>query len=99
MAINAFVDVSFTLEEEEKKVAESLLTAITQQWDKLKNTSADGLRGSFFVREGQLSLTQSGKWKLFIEKKPYDVLLDFMPWGLSTIKLKWMEKVLLVEWN
>ncbi|MDP4209267.1 MAG: contractile injection system tape measure protein [Bacteroidota bacterium] len=87
-----------TLTNDEKKTANELLTAVIQSWDKLKNTSLQGLQVSFLQRNG--TLTESDEaWTLKIEQRAYDILLQTLPWGLSFIKFSWMTKPLFVEWT
>jgi hypothetical protein len=65
----------------------------------LRNTSPDGLRGTFLIRSGKLCLRDGGDWSLQVESNSFDILLDQLPWGISMIKLPWMEKMLWVEWR
>ena len=83
----------------ERDIDESvnLLKAVTQHWQPLHNTSAEGLRSSFFKREGKLTQAENG-WILKVEQKTIDILLDKLPWGIGTIKLPWMKTTLNVEW-
>lgn len=86
------------LTEMEKSISEDLLKAVMNQWDKMKNSSIEGFRGSFLMRDGSLNLTDDA-WVLKIEQRGYDVLLQSLPWTLSMIKASWMDKPLLVEWT
>ena len=83
----------------EKEIAESenLLNSVTNYWVPLNNTSIQGLRNSFLQREGKLELKENG-WLLTIEQKTLDILLGKLPWGISTIRLPWMEQLLNVDW-
>ncbi|WP_183576373.1 contractile injection system tape measure protein [Mucilaginibacter sp. X5P1] len=83
----------------EKEITESdnLLSAVTNYWVPLNNTSIQGLRNSFLQREGKLELRENG-WLLTIEQKTLDILLGKLPWGISTIRLPWMEQLLNVDW-
>lgn len=74
-----------------------LLTTVIKQWAALKNTSVEGLRKSFFQREGILREQGEG-WHLQVERKSYDILLEQLPWGIGMIRLSWMQRPLLVEW-
>ena len=85
------------LTETEKNESANLLKAVTRHWEPLHNTSTEGLRYSFFNREGKLVPTENG-WILKVEQKTIDILLDKLPWGIGTIKLPWMKKTLNVEW-
>jgi hypothetical protein len=86
------------LNENEKELVDSLLEAVTQQWSAMQNTSINGLRESFLTRNGQLTMEENGFF-LKVEQQSYDMLLDQIPWNLSSIQYKWMEKLLRVEWR
>ncbi|MBD1848312.1 hypothetical protein H6F89_34190 [Cyanobacteria bacterium FACHB-63] len=77
---------------------ENLLQAVIHHWQVLKSTSPDGLREGFLQREGKLTCTDSG-WKLQVEQQSIDVLLSRLPWGVSMVKLPWMDGLLTVEWT
>ena len=74
-----------------------LLEAVLSHWTALRNTTADGLREGFLVRNGKLEQTPKGI-KLDVERLAQDVLLARLPWGCSTVKLPWLEPLLLVNW-
>jgi hypothetical protein len=92
------VPKSIELTEQEKEESANLLKAITRHWKPLNNTSAAGLRTSFFQREGTLKQTEAG-WTLHVEQKTIDILMNQLPWGIGTIRLPWMKNILNVEWN
>lgn len=75
-----------------------LLSSVVEHWSALKNTSADSLREAFLQRDGKLSLRQDGTWLLQVEQKPYDMLLEYLPWSYQMTKLPWMERILITEW-
>jgi len=77
---------------------ENLLQTVINYWEVLKNTSPDGLRQGFLQRQGKLTRSDTGNWKLRIEQQSIDILLSRLPWGLSMVKLPWMTEVLVVEW-
>ena len=90
------------LDAHELSVSAQVLAGVRQNWDKLRNTSVEGLRETFLMREGRLMPPQdpaSPTWQLTVEPKVFDVLLITLPWGLSTIRLSWMEAVLAVQWH
>jgi hypothetical protein len=98
MPANMPLDHTLTLSETEKKEANNLLQAVIEHWGALGSSSPDGLREGFLIREGKLKNEQSG-WKLYVEQKAIDVLLDKLPWNLNMIKLPWMKELLKVEWR
>lgn len=88
---------SFTVNDQVEKETESLITSVIEYWNILKNTSVDGLRESFLMREGKLIFNRN-EWLLTVEQKPYDMLLQHLPWGFSIIKLPWMKQFLRTAW-
>ena len=92
-----FIRIEMT--DKEKDLSEKLLEAAIHQWNALKNTSPDSLRGSFLIRQGKLTTKGDRKWTLQVEQKGFDLLLDFLPWSISMIKLPWMTDLLNVEWR
>lgn len=77
---------------------DNLLNAVIQHWEVLKNTSITGLRETFLQRNGKLSKVDDG-WRLQVEQKAFDILLNQLPWGIGIIKLPWMNEMLYVEWT
>ena len=92
------VDESIILTEAEKEMSEQLLKVVTQQWDKLKNTSLGVLQTTFLQHKGSISVKE-GNWNLQVEAGPYDMLLQTLPWGIGLIKLPWMNTMLYVLWE
>ncbi|MBC7851303.1 MAG: hypothetical protein H7Y31_16285 [Chitinophagaceae bacterium] len=98
------VDVSVPVENELiiseniQTASNELLSEVIRQWSRLKNTGIDGLRETFLQRPGKLSKVDNG-WLLQVEQKSVDVLLGGLPWGISVIKLPWMETLLYVDWT
>ncbi|PWT95632.1 MAG: hypothetical protein C5B52_17445 [Bacteroidetes bacterium] len=82
----------------EKGESDQMLLALIQQWEILKNTSLEGLRESFLQRPGKL-IKRNGSLCLLVESSSIDMLLDYLPWNLSIIKLPWMKEMLRVEWR
>lgn len=79
-------------------LSDQLLKALIAQWNALGKTSVEGLRQTFLIREGILSESPE-QWKLTVDHKAFDVLLNQCPFSFSLIKYPWMQKVLVVEWN
>lgn len=86
-----------SLEQEELDEAQVLLHAVIEHWQALRNTSIDGLRNSFLMRDGSLSRNDT-HWLLQVERKTMDVLLEKLPWGYTTITLPWNNYLIYVEW-
>ncbi|MFD2565659.1 contractile injection system tape measure protein [Aquimarina rubra] len=81
-----------------KEEAESLLLAVLKNWEALKNTSPDGLRENFIKRAGKLMFDDPSKYRVIVERKTQDILLEKLPWNLTIIKLPWIDRLLFVEW-
>ena len=86
------------LNRREKKECRTLLQAVIDHWQALKNTTGQGLQTAFLQRFGLLSRTDAG-WRLRVERSAYDLLLDRLPWGIAVVRLSWMKQALMVEWQ
>jgi len=78
--------------------AEELLQMVLVRWDKLKSSSIEGLREGFLQRPGKL-FRRNDRLVLQVEAHAIDILLDYLPWNLSLVKLPWLEEILFVEWR
>jgi hypothetical protein len=85
------------LSQESKSEAVRLIRSVIANWKALKNTSVEGFRSSFLQREGVL-IKNEHNWLLRVERRSYDMLLDSLPWGISMIRLSWMNTTIYVEW-
>ncbi|RFM32217.1 contractile injection system tape measure protein [Chitinophaga silvisoli] len=86
------------LTSEECEEADALLEAVIEHWDKLQRTSADALRGGFLQRNGKI-FTLNEQTFIQVEQQALDILLDYLPWNISHIRLPWMKTILRVEWR
>ncbi len=83
---------------DEREAVEGLIRGMIQNWKVLGKTSVSGFRESFLRRNGTLRLQNDG-WTLSVEQEAFDLLLDRIPWGFSTIKHSWMNEVIHVDWR
>lgn len=90
-------DPGDVLTEKDTHEAEEVLKSLIRAWKVLKNTSPDGFREAFLQRDGILEFQQD-HWKLIIERKSIDMLLESLPYALGMIRLPWMKQHLIVEW-
>ena len=91
--INRFIPLTESMKTE----AMTLLQSVVKHWQVLKNTSAEGLQEGFLQRKGKL--TMNGKdHRLQMEQNALDVLLEQIPWGVSLIKLPWLDQMIYVDW-
>ena len=86
-----------TISDTDKELMSGLLDSFIGHWNAIKNTSIDGLRGNWLIREGILKEEQD-HWELTVEKRSYDILIVQSPFSFSIIKLPWMNKPLHVNW-
>ena len=89
---------SIDISEQEIELSESLLAGVIGNWPALKNSTISGLRESFLQRDAHLQL-KNDVWQLLVEAKPFDMLLDEIPWNYKTIKLPWMTNLISVDWR
>ncbi len=73
--------------------AGEVLQSVIEHWKKLKGTSVEGLRETFLLREGKLA-GMDGRYHLYLAPSAFDVLLSYLPWSYTVIKLPWMKTVL-----
>lgn len=86
------------LTEEEERSVDSMLRAVKDHWAKMSNASAVGFKQSFIVRNGQLEQLDE-KWLLTVENRPYDMLIDTVPWAFRQIRYPWLKKHIQVLWH
>jgi len=91
------VPVDTDLSRYEKAEGTKMLKAVIKNWPALKSTSVSGFNRSFLQRPGILKLN-TNKWKLYVERRTYDLLLNRLPWSFQLIKYPWMDKIIEVEW-
>ena len=75
-----------------------MLNGVIKNWEKIGNTSIDGLRETFLMREGVLRKTEEN-YSLFVKKMPFDVLLSTIPWNISMVQNAFMKYRIIVDWN
>lgn len=79
------------------EICNTLLTAVIANWPIVRNTSIDGLRETFICREGRLDRAGDG-WRLTVQRKALDVLVDQVPWTFSLVFHRWMPDPISVTW-
>lgn len=80
-----------------KSEVASLLGAVKENWEPLRETSNQGLQETFLVRSGKL-MNLNEHPRLVIERKTVDILLEKIEWSMSLVHFTWMDKLLYVEW-
>ncbi len=85
------------ISEEEKLLLDGLINAVISYWSSVGETSIEGFRGNWLLRDGLLQELKD-RWELTVEKRAFDLLLHHSPFSFSIIKYPWMEKPLYVNW-
>jgi hypothetical protein len=91
------VTAAVKLKSKEKKLVNEMLFVLTTHWPVIRNSTPDEVRGNWLVRDGRL-LEHEDFWELKVERKPYDILLESLPFTLSPVKFSWMSKRLSINW-
>ncbi len=73
------------------------MQSVVEYWAALKGASIEALQTTFFQREGKVSLIEN-YWLIQVERTGVDILLDRLPWAISTIKLPWIKEIIYIEW-
>lgn len=93
------LETGIELTDKEKEMSDELIRQLIMQWPMMKNSSVDGLRGSFMMREGSL-VKKGNVWVLSVSPESFDLVLQSYPWGLAIIKFPWMEEYSIsAEWG
>lgn len=83
--------------EAEIALGRSLLRAMLVEAPPLASGSPEMLRETFLQRGGMLTPSDGG-WRLNVERKALDVIVDQLPWQFSLIQHPWMPELLAVAW-
>jgi len=91
------VEDGIEISDTHKNIIEGLIKAMINHWSQIGESSINGFRGNWLVRDGLLT-EQDDRWELTVEKRAYDLLLQRSPFSFSIIKYPWMDKPLHVNW-
>ncbi len=92
------IDARLRLNKRMKDEVDKMLGATLKHWSALKSTKIDGLRANFLLRNGKLEIKDLS-WHLTVEHKPYDFLLNRLPWGIGMFKFPWHDTRFTVDWH
>lgn len=98
LPLAALAPLEIALHPREAETGQALLQGVIAHWAALGRTSVGGLRETFLQREGRL-LREDGAWRLRVAPRPFDMLLDRLPWGIGVIRLPWMPEPVHVDWR
>jgi len=91
------VDPEITPTPEELDLCDSLLRSMIANWTIIAQSSVAALRETFLQREGKLEHGED-RWKLRVQRKTLDMLVDQIPWSISVVHHPWMPEALYVTW-
>lgn len=97
VSVDTPIQDRITISDNDKQLMDSLIQSAIGYWSAIGETSTNGFRGNWLVREGVLR-EEEDRWSLTIEKRAYDILLTQSPFSFSIIKLPWMPKPIHVNW-
>lgn len=97
VAVGQPVLASHAAEPADLELCDGLLDAVIANWPIIAGTSREGLRETFLQREGRLRHEEES-WRLQVQRKGLDVLVDRVPWSFATIFHRWMPQPLQVTW-
>lgn len=92
------ISKDFKIRPEEEHEINDLLSAVCQHWKPLKGSTIESLQRSFILRHGTLEYADSA-WVVRVEGSAIDILLEDLPWEISTILFAWLEPMIFVEWQ
>ena len=72
---------------------DKLLETVIKYWEGLKDAGVATLQEIFIRRKGELTFKQNELF-LQVEQHAADVLIGGLPWGISTIKLPWLQHII-----
>lgn len=97
LAPDESTNIALDISEAQRLLIEGLLNAAIGYWPAIGQTSINGFRGNWLVRDGLLRETEE-RWELTVDKRAYDILIHKSPFTFSIIKYQWMEKPIHVNW-
>ncbi len=92
------IPLDVVLTKNEIDYANEVLQVIISRWDKLGNTSNDGIRNTFLTRKGIVE-ENNDAFHMSIESSGTDILLDYLPWNITVVKLPWIKKIIYTSWR
>lgn len=91
------VTAGLRLTRTERQMADSLLAGMLANWPVIQSSSPAALRETFLRRDGKLQ-QDGASWRLTVQRKTVDVLVDQAPWSFSVILHPWMTAPIYVTW-
>lgn len=96
--LNALIGNSFEVSDAEKEEMMGLFDAVREHWKPMKKSSIEGIQNTFIQRHGTVEFSDQA-WVIRVEGNAFDILLEDLPWEISTIILPWLDSLIFVEWQ
>ncbi|WP_423601871.1 contractile injection system tape measure protein [Sphingomonas sp. MS122] len=96
--LSAPVAPAIAVVETDLEICGGLLAAVIAHWPQMRDTSIDGLRIGWLQREGRIEPGEDF-WRLTVQRRSYDVLLQTLPWSFTLIRHRWMPHLIDVTWD
>ena len=93
--VPCFID--FIPTEQECAEMDSLIASVCEYWSIMRGTSTNGFRQTFLQRHGTIEKDDAG-WLVRVEGKTLDILMEDLPWGITTFVLPWT-RPFFVDWQ
>ncbi|PTS92068.1 hypothetical protein DBR11_27600 [Pedobacter sp. HMWF019] len=97
LPLSTAIDQTTEISEDCQTLINGLIQAVIEHWPAMGNTSVQGFRESWLIRDGLLR-AQEDRWELRVERRIYDILISKSPFAFSVIKYPWTSKPLHVHW-
>lgn len=92
------IPAQYEITSDEEKESEDLFSAVRLYWDSVKETSTAGIQSNFIQRFGILSY-EDPYWLVRVEGSALDILMDNLPWQISTLVFPWAKKAIYIDWQ
>lgn len=99
LPVDVAIPKEIELTEKEKETVDAMLQGAMSHWEKLRRSSINTLREAFLKRSGSFTVSRDNFNVLKVEPKPYDMLLDSLPWSYQILAYSWLDKPIQVEWR
>ncbi|HAP61689.1 MAG TPA: hypothetical protein DCR93_20040 [Cytophagales bacterium] len=77
---------------------DALISSALQPSPRLAQSGVASFQANFLMREAVLR-APAPTWVLQVERKPFDILLDGLPWQWNMVKLPWLDPMVQVSWG
>ncbi len=91
---------ALALTDTEKEMINELLKSASQNWQKMRNVANDTFRQAFLMRGGWMEYKpEERQWVLTVEERPYDLLIDTVPWSFKMFRFPGNDYFIMTKWR